>query len=236
MVLFLKERERFKEEKMDDPNCDKVMLDNTYRQFVTVNRILSGWRRIYLRYFKPRMSVGQHYSVLDIGAGAGDIPLALIAWAKADGFQLSITAIDPDPRAFDYMQSLELPASISSKCCSTFDLIETGKRFDFVISNSVLHHIPEAELCDFLESSQKLADALVLHNDIVRDDLAYVLFTVISKLIFHNSFVSEDGSLSIRRSFIKSELKEYLPKDWRIDSLFPYRHLLIHETGARYVA
>jgi len=229
MVLLLKNRERFQEEKMDDPNCDKVLLDNTYRQFVLVNRLLSGWRRVYVKYLKPKMSERETYTVLDIGAGGGDIPMALITWAQQDGFELNITAIDSDERAFDYMKKQDLPVSITSRCCSTFDLLERDERFDFVISNNVLHHLPESEMTPFLESSQHLAKRLVVHNDIVRDDFAYLAFTLISKLVFHNSFVSYDGSLSIRRSFKKSELQQYLPEQWRIDALFPYRHLLIHE-------
>jgi len=229
MVLFLKNREVSKEEKMDDPNCDAVLLDNTYRQFVTINRLLSKWKYVYKRFLKPKMSVGESYTVLDIGAGGGDVPLSLITWAEADGYTLTITAIDPDPRAFDYMLKQDLPNTLTLRCCSTFDLLETGESFDFVISNSVLHHIPESELKPFLESSQLLAKRLAIHNDIVRNDFAYLGFAILSKLFFHKSFISDDGLLSVRRSFTKKELEKLMPTKWRLGSAFPFRHLLIYE-------
>ena len=232
MVLFLKNRERFKEEKMDDPNCDPVLLDNTYRQFVMINRLLSGWKHIYKRWLKPKMTVGECYTVLDIGAGGGDVPLSLIAWAEADGYTLSITAIDPDPRAFDYMLKLDLPTTLVTRCCSSFDLLDTGEAFDFVISNNVLHHLPESELPAFLDSSQSLAKNFVIHNDIVRDDFAFLGFAALSKLFFHKSFISYDGLLSVRRSFTKQELEQLIPTNWRLKSALPFRHLLMYEVTA----
>lgn len=236
MVRFLKERERHKIEKMDDPNCDRVLLENTYRQFVVINRLLSSWQRVYQDYFKPNMSSGEGYTVLDIGAGGGDIARALIKWAEKDGYQLTVTALDSDSRAFDYMSKQDFPDSVVVRCASTFDLVKTGESFDFVISNNVLHHLSETELSGFLESSQSLAKQLVIHNDIVRDDLAYLGYFCLSKLLFHRSFAQYDGLLSIRRSFTKDELEQHLLPYWRLQSMHPYRHLLTYKVASKHVS
>ncbi len=248
MVRFLKERERHKIEKMDDPNCDKVLLENTYRQFATINRLLSRWRWVYQEYLKPSMVVGETYSLLDIGAGGGDIARLLLQWAEKDGYNLVVTAIDSDARAIDFMSKQiskqmpeqkskqALPKAIEVRFASTFDLVRNGEYYDFVISNNVLHHLSETELSSFLSSSQSLAKQLVIHNDIVRDDLAYLGFACLSTVLFHRSFVQYDGLLSIQRSFTKDELAEQLPPYWRLHTLFPYRHLLTYKVASNHVS
>ena len=87
-------------ELMDQPDCDPQLLDNTYRQFGVINRALSGWRRLYLREVRPLLSrESGPATLLDIGSGGGDLAVMLAGWAARDLLDLSITGIDPDPRA-----------------------------------------------------------------------------------------------------------------------------------------
>jgi 2-polyprenyl-3-methyl-5-hydroxy-6-metoxy-1,4-benzoquinol methylase len=211
---------------MDDPTCDVKMLNATYRHFHVVNQFVAGWHRIYERYLRPHLTSGS--SLLDIGCGGGDVIQKVATWARQDGLELDITGIDPDVRALTYARGRAFPPNVKFYRASSSDLLQSGERFDVVISNHVLHHLRNDEVYTLCKDSEQLASKLVLHNDIRRSDVAYLGFTI-SKLFFWNSFVTEDGLRSIRRSFTPRELLEIIPEHWQVKALFPYRNLLVWE-------
>ena len=109
---------------------------------------------------------------------------------------------------------------------SVEDVLASRQQFDIVLSNNVLHHIPENELPGFMDNSRKLAQRLVIHSDIRRDDLAYVVFLG-SHLFFRGSFIAEDGLTSIRKSYRMRELRRLLSSDWDVHMMALYRNLCI---------
>jgi len=208
---------------MDDPHCDLTMLNETYRQFETVNGLISGWKRVYKRYIRPVLYDGA--TILDVGCGGGDLLVRLAKWAEADGFHIQIVGIEPDQRAIDYLESIELPKNVTVQRKMTSDLVAEGLVFDVVLSNHVLHHLTKSELTAFLDDTRKLAKSLTLHNDIRRDDLAYVGF-IPGKLFFRNSFIIPDGLRSIRRSYRADELRQAVPENWSVKRMPLFRILL----------
>lgn len=215
---------------MDDPDCDLDLLNNTYRQFRMINALFSNWYIVYRFYLKPRMQKrGNRYSLLDIGFGGGDIPIQLAKWAAADGFNLHVTGIEIDPRAFDYVNNMQVPSNVSFQLASPADLLDENRAFDFIINNNTLHHLTEEKLRIMMADARKLCKNLIMFCDIERGDLAWLFFTVVSKLFFHRSFISHDGMLSIRRCYTKRELQNILPEGWIVKRLFPYRLLLMYE-------
>lgn len=226
MPLFLPNRDTLSQEYMDDPDCDLDELRNTYRQFSTINSLISQWRKIYKREICPLFNPDGQNSLLDIGFGGGDIPLKIARWASEDGFKLQITAIDPDPRAFNFVQKVECPPNVEFLQCKVSELNPKKKQYDFVISNHLLHHLNQQQLSRMLNLSKKFSKRLVLFNDIHRSDWAYLLFNILSRPVFRSSFITEDGLTSIRRSYTKTELIKAVPGDWQVQSLFPFRLLL----------
>lgn len=226
MPLFLNKRNEQLTELMDQPDCDKHLLFNTYQQFTTINKLLSGWQRIYKKFILPVLSdPSKKYSVLDIGCGGGDILELIDRLAKKDGFQISFTGIDPDARAIQFLSNQELPKNISFKQSTSSDMAARGQTFDIVISNHLVHHLTNSELATICSDAEKLATKRIIFNDIERSDLGYVSFKLGASLIFHNSFIVPDGLTSIKRSFRKPELQDALPLDWEVHRQFPFRLL-----------
>lgn len=226
MNLFLSERDTTSSERMDDPECDLQELRNTYRQFSTINSLISKWRTLYRRELRPLLNPDTPNTLLDIGFGGGDIPHKLARWATEDGFTLQITAIDPDPRAMDFVQAQERHPNITFLQCALSELDPDRRQFDFVISNHLLHHLGSDELATVLKHSQALSTKQVLFNDIRRDDFAYLFFTLLARPVFRSSFITEDGLTSIKRSYTEAELLEAVPDNWRVETVFPFRLLL----------
>ncbi|MFW2512706.1 class I SAM-dependent methyltransferase [Demequina sp. SO4-13] len=228
----LSRRDTQSRELMDEPDCDPDKLERTYRQFTTINRLVSGWRRIYCQRLRPQLSGNRPTSLLDVGFGGGDIPRALARWAARDGLSLQITAIDPDGRAIRHVRQLP-DAGIRFEQASSADLVARGDRFDVVISNHLLHHLDAPALGSLLDDSVALSRHLVVHNDLARGRAGYRLYAAATLPLARGSFVHYDGLLSIRRSYRRHELRAQVPPQWSVEAMFPQRLLLTHERLVR---
>ncbi|SDT14475.1 methyltransferase domain-containing protein [Microterricola viridarii] len=194
-------------ELMDAADADPETLARTYEQFRLVNAAVSGWRDIYRRFVRPHLSATRDTTLLDIGAGGGDLPLSLAHWATNDGLRLQITAIDPDARADEFARRqlvLRHPArlqpgvgGVEFRRAFSSELVAEGAQFDLVISNHMLHHLTPAELGGLLFDSERLVRPAsdptspgnavgpngrrlprALHSDITRSALAYAGFAL----------------------------------------------------------
>lgn len=232
MPLFLKKRKEHLAEKMDQPDCDNELLFNTYRQFTIINRLISGWQRIYKNHIRSVLQgQSKSYSLLDIGCGGGDITKLIDRLAKKDGIKIQITGIEPDERAIQFLSDQKWPSNISFRKASSNELIQENQLFDIVISNHLVHHLKQPELKMICEHAEKLSSKKVIFNDIERSDIGYASFKVAATPLFRNSFIVEDGLTSIKRSFRKDELQQALPNGWEVQRQFPFRLLAIYDAS-----
>ncbi|RNC83745.1 MAG: methyltransferase domain-containing protein [Balneola sp.] len=230
MPFFLRHRQPDIIEEMDKENCDQAKLNKTYHHFATINEFLSNWRNIYSKQLKPLMSEpNQSYSLLDIGFGGGDIPIAISKWANQDGIKLEITAIETDKRALDFVAKHSEGSEVSFVYSSSSQLVSKTMQYDFVISNNLLHHLTASETDQLLSDSISLSKKRVIFNDIRRSDIGYALYSAYSRIFFSDSFVTIDGLASIKRSYTKKELAEAVPSGWKVETQYPFRLLLIHD-------
>ncbi|MFI1994740.1 class I SAM-dependent methyltransferase [Actinoplanes sp. NPDC020271] len=223
----LARRDTESRELMDDPDCDPVRLERTYRQFRTVNHLVSGWRRVYRQWIRPHLDTDRPTTLLDIGFGGGDIARALTRWAARDRLTLHTVAIDPDERALRHVRRSPA-AGVRFEQASSADLVARGDRYDLVISNHLLHHLEPDGLTTLLADSQALARRLVIHNDLSRGRAGYGFYAVATVPFARGSFIHQDGLLSIRRSYRRPELQAVVPPGWQVEPMFPQRLLLTH--------
>lgn len=226
MPLFLSQREPTLRERMDEPDCELSTLRNTYEQFESINKLLGGWSKIYRSWIRPALrKKNGEASILDIGCGGGDIIRSLTTMTRGDSLDVAFTGIDPDLRAIDFSREKNLDPYTNFFARSSGDLVETGQTFTVVISNHLLHHLDDQELLTVCRDAEKLATDLIIFSDIERSDIGYGCFRAVAPLFFKNSFIAEDGALSIRRSYRANELQEKLPNGWSVHNQFPFRLL-----------
>ncbi len=233
MPLVLRERASHLTEALDgpldDPACDPRLVERSYRQFRWVNALLSRTPLIYRRYLRPLMTDRERrYSLLDIGFGGGDIARRLVCYAEKDGLDLRVTGIEIDPRAYAYVQRFPQHPRLSFRLADVATLQTSGERFDFVISNHVVHHLDGPGLQAMLKTAAALARHRVVFNDIRRSDLAYLGFWLLTVIAFHRSYIRDDGLISVKRSYTAQELGALLPAGWELRRAMPFRLLLIH--------
>ncbi|SDM71210.1 2-polyprenyl-3-methyl-5-hydroxy-6-metoxy-1,4-benzoquinol methylase [Cryobacterium flavum] len=211
---------------MDSPLCDPAMLTRTYQNFQVVNAVVSGWPGIYRRSIRPTLSTTTETTLLDVGSGGGDVSRSLARWAVRDGLRLTVTGIDPDARAHVFATSQPKIAGLSFRRALSSDLVAEGARFDFVVSNHVLHHLSVDELKGLLVDSEDLARVRVLHADLERSNYAYLGFAAATWPFFRHSYIRPDGLTSIQRSYTAVELRAAVPAGWTVSRGLPSRLVL----------
>ncbi len=228
-------REAGLQEEMDDPACDLELLNRTYAHFALMNRLVSGWRRIYRQRFRPLFrDLNGPITLLDIGCGGGDVPARLARWSESDGIDLRILATDADERAVTFARNRRAHDRIEYRCCTLDTLEREHALFDFVLSNHVLHHLTDEETGVFLHTSARLARRMVLHNDIYRSPVAYYLFKYSMPLLFRNAFTVADGLRSIRKSYRTDELAALVPEGWSVYTGVPWRVIVVKQNGTEH--
>lgn len=235
--MSLRTRDVTVRELMDDPDCDPTRLAATLRRFGLVNRLVSGWGRVYRRALRPHLAAlartepHRPARVLDLGSGGGDLLARLSALAARDGLAVEWVGADPDPRAFAVASARDLPR-VDFRCADGAALRADGERFDAVLSNHVLHHLDGAGLPAFADDSLALSRGPVLHSDIARSRTAYALYAAGITPLAPGTFLRTDGLRSIRRSHRADELAAALGPAWRVEQPAAFRLLAVGDGRA----
>ncbi|WP_026549821.1 class I SAM-dependent methyltransferase [Arthrobacter sp. Br18] len=232
---FLVRRDTDSVEEMDRPDCDPVLLANTYRQFGLINSVVSGWRHTYVTLLRPQLTASS-CSLLDVGSGGGDVPRVLARWARRDGLDLEITAIDPDERAHAFATGQRPVPGLTFRRAFSSELVAEGRTFDAVISNHLLHHLSPGEFSGLLQDTEDFAPRIAVHKDIARHRVGYGLFSI-GTLPLRGSYIRTDGLTSIRRSYTPLELRFRVDEEhrtgWSVRRAPRFHHLLVYQGGNR---
>jgi len=195
-------------ERMDDPDCDEALLFRTLGQFASINRWFSHVRPLLRQTVvrDMRRQPDRIWHLVDLGAGACDIPVWLLGESERLGLKLSVTAIDADPRAVEYAQVLHAKVPGLRIVQGDARDLRYFAPFDFLFGNHFLHHLDDETLAKVLSEGIRLTGQRMVFSDLRRSRFSYAAFSVVARL-YRNSFAREDGLLSIRKGFRVGELR-----------------------------
>ena len=83
-------------ELMDRPQPVSSELETDLLNLVSLNRLFGSHRLLRL-FLAQWLNPGRCYRVLDLATGAGDLPRAMVEWARARDITLRIDAVDANP-------------------------------------------------------------------------------------------------------------------------------------------
>lgn len=213
--FFPKMKERlYQAELMDEAGCNEKKLNRTIRQFGLLNALFSAAVPLFRKHILPVMKTqrDREWTILDLGAGGGDIDRALVRLVRRQGLKVRITALDLDEKIVGWARDLcQNYPEITVVQGSAFDLTSLGM-FDFVISNHMLHHLSFDQVSLVTANARAHSRFGYLLNDLRRSLWAYLGYTLFTALFVHRSFAFTDGRLSIRRGFLRHELEKLFPR------------------------
>jgi len=214
---------------MDLPGNPPALLEEDLLHLRTLNRNLGAYRGLLQCLASwVRAHGGASISLLDVGTGCGDIPVALVEWGKRHGVPVRVVGLDPNPIAarLARTRTQDFP-EISIVMGNAFEPPFRPPAFDFVLSSQVLHHFPDDEIVVLLRKWATLASKGVLVSDLVRHPLAYAGILLVTRLLTRNPMTRTDGPLSVRRALTLKEWDRLFHRaavgPFDLKRLFPFR-------------
>ncbi|HEX7239696.1 MAG TPA: methyltransferase domain-containing protein [Longimicrobiaceae bacterium] len=198
-------------ERMDEPEVDRAELARSLHDLRGVNRWLGG-RRVVLRHLEGmvRRLGGRAFTVLDVGTGSGDLPLAVARWARARGIGARITATDLHPRTLALAREhTARDPDVRVEPADALDLPYGPGAFDFALCSTALHHFEDPEAVRVLRELDRVARWGVVVNDLRRSRPALLGASLLAATVWRTHPVTRhDGPVSVRRAFTPAELRE----------------------------
>jgi ubiquinone/menaquinone biosynthesis C-methylase UbiE len=188
-------------------------LAANFRDIERVNRYFGGSTAI-LRQLEPlvhQVPASTTLSILDLGTGVGDIPIAIANWAKAHNRAITITASDYAPAILQLAsQKTESEPTISLRQLDARAVDLPDRSYDVTLCSLTLHHFSSEEAVQVLHEMHRLSRIGFIVNDLRRSHLGYYAAWIASRTTTRNRLTRHDAPISVRRAFTPEELRQLL--------------------------
>jgi ubiquinone/menaquinone biosynthesis C-methylase UbiE len=230
------------EELLDGPLDDRAALVGNLRDLARFNRHLGGVD-LSARAIQALAPGTAGISILDVGTGGADIPLALIERGRAAGRLVRVTGVDDRPEV------LEAATLADPRVTATGELtlhVADGRSlpfadgsFELAHASLLVHHLEPDAARRMLAEMARVARLGVVVNDLVRGRRTLLGAWLLSRVATRNRLTRNDAPLSVRRAYSFAELTALmaaagLQVERRFDGPFGHRiALTARRSGAR---
>jgi ubiquinone/menaquinone biosynthesis C-methylase UbiE len=236
--------EKFRQRSLEPENLDKgSYTPEEYEGCLIELRRINEWLGDANALRDSLLKVIEHgdlqsFSVLDVGAGSGELLRVAATWAretKRTGFLVGVELNDRSAQAI--LEESAAFSEIASVRANGLVLPFADQTFDYVIQSLTLHHFDDAGAVNLLKEMGRVARRGIFVIDLERNPVAYFFYTTIGRLFLHNRLIREDGALSILKSFTPEELAELGQRtglaNVKVEKRFPSRLILSAEPRGR---
>ncbi|MNO39392.1 hypothetical protein D3C76_295220 [compost metagenome] len=190
------------DELMDDFSMGGEELSEALKHLRRLNKIFAApgpTRDGVEKLWKTLGSPGT-LSILDVGAGSGDVNRKLLQWAGQKGIQLEVTLVDKTEEACSEARHLFrheprvkiMQADVRELADGSADIV-TGSQF--------VHHFDGQQLVEIVSHMLRASKSGVVINDIHRHPVSYTAVWMMTRLISRNRYIRHDGPLSVAKGF-----------------------------------
>lgn len=223
-------------EYIDTGDYTAAEYDDCIGELQLVNRWMGDAHTLKNTLFKNVAAAGlKRFSVLDVGAGSGELLRVTAAWARETGREMRGVGLELNERSASAIleESREFP-EIASVRGDALKLPFADEEFDYVICSLFTHHFVNEQVVQILREMNRVAQRQIIVIDLHRHPIAYFLYTTVAKLFLKNRLIRHDGALSILRSFKAEEMFELAQRaglrNAQVERHFPYRLALNAQT------
>ncbi len=177
-------KRRIRPEQIDDPDISVSKLEYLLRCVRLTNRRLGGTDSLLssLAAWSPRWPKGREVTLLDIGTGSGDLPLAAARWARESGHSFRVVGIDANSRVLEVARRLcaDEPG-VELRHCDAMTLLDEATSpfapgsFDYVHAGMFVHHLEDPMVPRMLLAMNRIARAGIVWNDLIRSRRGYAV-------------------------------------------------------------
>jgi ubiquinone/menaquinone biosynthesis C-methylase UbiE len=231
--MFERFRQRSLElERLDRGDYTPEEYEGCLVELRRVNRWLgdaSALRRTALKELER--DGAREFSLLDVGAGSGELLRVVARWARARGSKARLVGVELNARsARSILEESGEFREISAVRADALRLPFGDDAFDYAVCSLFTHHFRDDAVVAVLREMKRVARRRVYVIDLHRHALAYFLYTTAGRLLLRSPLVREDGALSILRSFLPEELRRLGERAGlsgaKVERRFPYRLVL----------
>jgi SAM-dependent methyltransferase len=201
-------------ELLDGPLDDPDVLAGNLRDLRWINRRLGGVE-LSASAIDALAAHRAELTLLDVGTGGADIPLALLQAADRRGRRLAVMGIDNRPEVVTVARLAAQAASVGLERLE----IQVGdgrampfpdRSYDVAHASLLLHHLAPDEAVALLTEMGRVARLGVVINDLDRGWLAWLGAWLVGHLLTGNRYTRHDAPLSVRRAYRADEAADLL--------------------------
>jgi ubiquinone/menaquinone biosynthesis C-methylase UbiE len=177
-----------------------------FRDIALINAWLGGVRATFVEV--DRLPVTPR-TILDVGTGGADMPLALLDHLRSRGAVASCVALDRSTSALE--AAAERARSRSDIALVRGDALALpygDRAFDLVTCNLALHHFDPAEAVRALVEMGRVGRDVIV-NDLRRSAVGWMLACAVFPFFTRNRLTLHDGPLSVRRAYSPDEIRTF---------------------------
>jgi ubiquinone/menaquinone biosynthesis C-methylase UbiE len=226
------QKRSLKLERIDTGDYTPEEYDRFLREIRIVNRLAGDSRALkntLLREIKREDL--QAFSVLDIGAGSGELLRVMAKFARKTDRKANLCGLELNARsAQSILEESKDFGEIKAVRGDALRLPFPDATFDYAICSLFTHHFTDENVIKILREMSRVARRKIYVIDLHRHRMAYFLYRVFCAAFRISPLVREDGLLSILRSFTPVELKILGEKagleNVSVERHFPFRIVL----------
>jgi SAM-dependent methyltransferase len=226
-------------EMLDLPGQSMELLAGNLSDLRWLNRyagcyrnVINGLDRVVARSRLDR------FTLLDVGAGSGDVGAAIIRWARRRGIAARICGLEHEPVTVE--QAIEQTRGLPEIAFVQGDAAAPPFRcgaFDFILASQLLHHFTDEQIIGLLRVWARLARRAIIVADLVRHPLAYHSVRLLTRALTRNQMTRTDAPLSVRRACTVGEWRELFRQadlgSFSVEPALPFRMLGVISLGGR---
>jgi ubiquinone/menaquinone biosynthesis C-methylase UbiE len=219
-------------EYIDTGNYTAEEYEDCIGELQLVNRWMGDARSLNATLLREIEAQGlTRFSLLDVGAGSGELLRVAASWARTTNRRLSGVGLELNERSAESInEESERFDEIASVRGDALELPFADAQFDYVMCSLFTHHFVDEQVVQIFREMSRVAKRRIFIIDLHRHPVAYFLYTTLGKIVLHNRLLRHDGALSILRSFKSYELLQLADRaglrDVWVQRHFPFRLVL----------